>query len=75
MLAQSAQKNLLTLQTIDWLLNLEIEQRHQAMILFCFKQSKLTEQPTIISSISTSIFPAANRRRPFLLCSILILSA
>jgi DNA replication protein DnaC len=47
MLEQGAQKNLSTLQTIHRLLDLEIEQRRQARILLCFKQSKLPEQPTI----------------------------
>ncbi len=47
MLEQGAQKNLSTVQTIDRLLDLEIEQRRQARIMLCFKQSKLPEQPTI----------------------------
>jgi len=47
LLEQGAQKNLSTLQTIHRLLDLEIEMRHQARILRCFKQSKLMEQPTI----------------------------
>lgn len=47
MLEQGKQKNLSVLQTIHRLLDLEIEQRRQARILLCFKQSKLPEQPTI----------------------------
>lgn len=47
MLEQSKQKNLSTLQTIHRLLDLELEQRRQARIILCFKQSKLPEQPTI----------------------------
>ena len=47
MLEQGAQKNLSAMQTIHRLLDLEIEQRRQARILLCFKQSKLPEQPTI----------------------------
>jgi len=47
LLEQGAQKNLSALQTIHRLLDLEIEKRRQAKILRCFKQSKLTEQPTI----------------------------
>jgi DNA replication protein DnaC len=46
-LEQGAQKNLSPLQMLNRLLDLEIEKRNQAKILRCFKQSKLTEQPTI----------------------------
>ncbi len=46
-LEQGAKKNRSPLQTINDLLNLEIEQRHLARINRCFKQSKLMEQPTI----------------------------
>jgi DNA replication protein DnaC len=46
-LDQATQKNLSTLQTIDRLLDLEIDQRRQARIQLRFKQSKLLEQPTI----------------------------
>ena len=46
-LDQAAQKNLSTLQTIDRLLDLEIDKRRQAKIQLRFKQSRLLEQPTI----------------------------
>ncbi|WP_319548616.1 IS21-like element helper ATPase IstB [Desulfogranum marinum] len=46
-LEQSAKKNLSAQQTINNLLDLEIEQRRIARINRCFKQSKLMEQPTI----------------------------
>jgi len=46
-LDQAAQKNLSTLQTIDRLLDLEIDKRRQARIQLRFKQSRLLEQPTI----------------------------
>lgn len=46
-LEHGAQKNLSALQMIHSLLDLEIEQRYLARILRCFKQSKLTETPTI----------------------------
>jgi DNA replication protein DnaC len=46
-LEQGSQKNLSPLQMLHRLLDLEIEQRRQAAILRCYKQSKLTEQPTI----------------------------
>lgn len=46
-LEQAAQKNLSILQTIDRLLDLEIDMRRQARIQLRFKQSRLLEQPTI----------------------------
>lgn len=46
-LEQGAKKNLSAQQTINNLLDLEIEQRHIVRIQRCFKQSKLMEQPTI----------------------------
>ncbi len=46
-LEQAAQKNLSPLQSINRLLDLEIEQRRLARIRRCFKQSKLLEEPTI----------------------------
>lgn len=46
-LEQGRQKNLSSLQTMNLLLDLELEKRHQARILRCFKQSKLLEEPTI----------------------------
>jgi DNA replication protein DnaC len=46
-LEQGAQKNLSPQQIIERLLDLEIEKRRQARILLRFKQSKLTEKPTI----------------------------
>lgn len=47
MLEQGKQKNLSVLQTMHRLLDLELEQRRQARIMLCFKQSRLPEQPTI----------------------------
>jgi len=46
-LEQATQKNLSILQTIDRLLDLEIDMRRQARIQLRFKQSRLLEQPTI----------------------------
>ena len=46
-LEQGKQKNLSVLQTMHRLLDLELEQRRQARVMLCFKQSKLLEQPTI----------------------------
>ena len=46
-LERGAKKNRSPLQTINDLLDLEIEQRHLARINRCFKQSKLMDQPTI----------------------------
>ena len=47
LLEQEKEKNLSTLQVIDRLLAIEIEQRHRAKIKRLFGQSKLLEQPTI----------------------------
>ena len=47
LLEQAKEKNLSTLQVIDRLLAIEIEQRHSAKIKRLFRQSKLLEQPTI----------------------------
>ncbi|MBL4901295.1 MAG: hypothetical protein JKY62_01420 [Desulfocapsa sp.] len=47
LLMQAKEKNLSTLQVIDRLLAIEIEQRHSAKIKRLFRQSKLLEQPTI----------------------------
>lgn len=44
---QASQKNLSPLQTIDRLLDLELETRENARIALRFKQSKLNEKPTI----------------------------
>lgn len=46
-LEQATQKNLSILQTIDRLLEVEIDMRRQARIQLRFKQSRLLEQPTI----------------------------
>ncbi len=46
-LEQGEQKNLSSLQIIERLLDMEIENRRQARILLRFKQSKLLEQSTI----------------------------
>jgi DNA replication protein DnaC len=46
-LEQADQKNLSILQTIDRLLDLEIDMRRQARIQLRFKQSRLLEQSTI----------------------------
>lgn len=46
-LDQATQKNLSILQTIDRLLDLEIDRRRQARIQLRYKQSRLLEQPTI----------------------------
>jgi len=47
LLEQATEKNLSPLQSINRLLDLEIEQRRLARIRRCFKQSKLSEEPTI----------------------------
>ncbi len=47
LLEQASEKNLSPLQSINRLLDLEIEQRRLARIQRCFKQSKLSEEPTI----------------------------
>lgn len=46
-LEETSQKNLSCLQTIERLLDLELEHRYQARITLRYKQSKLTEKPTI----------------------------
>lgn len=46
-LEETAQKNLSCLQTIERLLDLELEQRYQTRIALRYRQSKLTEKLTI----------------------------
>lgn len=65
-LEQGAQKNLSTLQMLHRLLDLEIEKRRQAMILRCFKQSKLTEQPTI-DQFNFNFHPSRSKQKTVIL--------
>jgi DNA replication protein DnaC len=65
-LEQGAQKNLSTLQMLHRLLDLEIEKRRQAMILRCFKQSKLTEQPTI-DQFDFNFHPSRSKQKTVIL--------
>jgi DNA replication protein DnaC len=65
-LEQGAQKNLSTLQMLHRLLDLEIEKRRQAMILRCFKQSKLTEQPTI-DQFDFNFHPSRSKQKAVIL--------
>jgi DNA replication protein DnaC len=44
---QANQKNLSALQTIEWLLDIEIEQRDKTKMILRFKQSGLDTKPTI----------------------------
>jgi DNA replication protein DnaC len=65
-LEQGAQKNLSTLQMLHRLLDLEIEKRRQAMILRCFKQSKLTEQTTI-DQFDFNFHPSRSKQKTVIL--------
>jgi DNA replication protein DnaC len=65
-LKQGTQKNLSTLQMLHRLLDLEIEKRRQAMILRCFKQSKLTEQPTI-DQFDFNFHPSRSKQKTVIL--------
>jgi len=47
MIKQAEQNNLSVLQTIDRLLDHEIEARKKARVVLRYRQSKLTEKPTI----------------------------